>query len=62
VVGVWVAATADTAPGASVVLVAIGSFLLVALGAAGVRALRRRSGSDRAAPPVEPAEHEVLLG
>ena len=60
--GVWVAATADTAPGASVVLVAIGSFLLVALGAAGVRALRRRSGSDRAAPPVEPAEHEVLLG
>ncbi|MFJ1541590.1 metal ABC transporter permease [Micromonospora chalcea] len=60
--GVWVAATADTAPGASVVLVAIGSFLLVALGAAGVRALRRRSGSDRAAPPAEPAEHEVLLG
>ncbi|MGC4902195.1 metal ABC transporter permease [Micromonospora echinospora] len=60
--GVWVAATADTAPGASVVLVAIGSFLLVALGAAGVRAVRRRTGNDRVAPQAEPAEHEVLLG
>ncbi|MEW2444125.1 metal ABC transporter permease [Micromonospora marina] len=59
--GVWVAATADTAPGASVVLVAIGSFLLVALAAAGLRALRRRTRADRATPPTEPAEHEVLL-
>ncbi|MCZ7427897.1 metal ABC transporter permease [Micromonospora sp. WMMA1949] len=59
--GVWVAATADTAPGASVVLVAIGSFLLVALAAAGLRALRRRTRADRATPPPEPAEHEVLL-
>ncbi|WP_431947839.1 metal ABC transporter permease [Micromonospora marina] len=59
--GVWVAATADTAPGASVVLVAIGSFLLVALAAAGLRALRRRNRADRATPPIEPAEHEVLL-
>ncbi|WP_018787355.1 metal ABC transporter permease [Micromonospora sp. CNB394] len=59
--GVWVAATADTAPGASVVLVAIGSFLLVALAAAGLRALRRRTRTDRATPPAEPAEHEVLL-
>ncbi|KAB1902597.1 metal ABC transporter permease [Micromonospora tulbaghiae] len=59
--GVWVAATADTAPGASVVLVAIGSFLLVALAAAGVRALRRRARADRVTPPSEPAEHEVLL-
>ncbi|MGC4895264.1 metal ABC transporter permease [Micromonospora sp. DT31] len=60
--GVWVAATADTAPGASVVLVAIGSFLLVALVAAGLRALRRRARAGRDAPPAEPAEHEVLLG
>ncbi|SBT64958.1 zinc transport system permease protein [Micromonospora sediminicola] len=60
--GVWVAATADTAPGASVVLVAIGSFLLVALGAAGVRAVRRRSRTVPSAPVAEPAEHEVLLG
>ncbi|MGA4687962.1 MULTISPECIES: metal ABC transporter permease [Micromonospora] len=59
--GVWVAATADTAPGASVVLVAIGSFLLVALAAAGARALRRRARADRATPPPEPVEHEVLL-
>ncbi|MFC0099144.1 metal ABC transporter permease [Micromonospora marina] len=59
--GVWVAATADTAPGASVVLVAIGSFLLVALAAAGLRALRRRTRTDRATSPAEPAEHEVLL-
>lgn len=60
--GVWVAATADTAPGASVVLVAIGSFLVVALLAAGGRALRRRGRSAPATPAVEPAEHEVLLG
>ncbi|PTA47073.1 metal ABC transporter permease [Micromonospora sp. RP3T] len=61
--GVWVAATADTAPGASVVLVAIGSFLVVALLAAGVRARRRRRGRATPTPaPVEPAEHEVLLG
>ncbi|MDG4799229.1 metal ABC transporter permease [Micromonospora sp. WMMD980] len=61
--GVWVAATADTAPGASVVLVAIGSFLAVALLAAGMRALLRRRGrSTPATPAVEPAEHEVLLG
>lgn len=59
--GVWVAATADTAPGASVVLVAIGSFLLVALAAAGLRVLRRRTRADRTTPPTEPAEHEVLL-
>ncbi|WMF04462.1 metal ABC transporter permease [Micromonospora robiginosa] len=58
--GVWVAATADTAPGASVVLVAIGSFLAVALLAAGVRSLRRRGRP--AAPATEPAEHEVVLG
>ncbi|GAA3765150.1 metal ABC transporter permease [Micromonospora maritima] len=59
--GVFVAATADTAPGASVVLVAIGSFLVVALGAAGVRAVRRRGRSTGHAPVAEPAEHEVAL-
>ncbi|WP_089158021.1 metal ABC transporter permease [Micromonospora sp. NBS 11-29] len=58
--GVCVAGTADTAPGASVVLVAIGSFLVVALVAAGVRAWRRRSSPT--VPAVEPTEHEVLLG
>ncbi|MFU8851918.1 metal ABC transporter permease [Micromonospora sp. SL1-18] len=58
--GIWVAATADTAPGASVVLVAIGSFLVVALGAAGWRALRRRF-RPVAAPVAEPREPEVVL-
>jgi zinc transport system permease protein len=58
--GVFVAATADTAPGASVVLLAIGSFLVVALLAAGWRALRRRT-RPVAVPVVEPPEHEVVL-
>ncbi|MCP3785831.1 metal ABC transporter permease [Micromonospora sp. A3M-1-15] len=58
--GVWVAATADTAPGASVVLLAIGSFLVVALLAAGRRVLRRRT-RPAAAPVAEPPEHEVVL-
>ncbi|SCE97377.1 zinc transport system permease protein [Micromonospora purpureochromogenes] len=56
--GVWVAATADTAPGASVVLLAIASFLMVALAAAGWRALRRRS-TPAGTPAPEP--HEVVL-
>ncbi|MEU1838453.1 metal ABC transporter permease [Micromonospora chersina] len=58
--GVWVAASADTAPGASVVLLAIGSFLVVALLAAGRRALLRRT-RPAAAPVAEPPEHEVVL-
>lgn len=57
-VGVWVAAVADTAPGASVVVVAIASFLLVAVGAAGWRAVRRRRAP---ATPAEPEPHEVVL-
>ncbi|WBB75012.1 metal ABC transporter permease [Micromonospora sp. WMMD1128] len=60
--GIWVAATADTAPGASVVLVAIGSFLVVALLAAGGRAVRRRVRPTATQAAVEPAEHEVVLG
>ena len=56
--GVWVAATADTAPGASVVLLAIASFLVVALAAAGWRTLRRRS-TPAGTPAPEP--HEVVL-
>ncbi|MGK5742232.1 metal ABC transporter permease [Micromonospora sp. URMC 103] len=56
--GVWVAANANTAPGASVVLMAIASFLVVALAAAGWRALRRR-GAPAPAPASEP--HEVVL-
>ena len=57
--GIWVAATADdTAPGASVVLLAIASFLVVALAAGGWRALRRRT-RPAAVPAPEP--HEVVL-
>lgn len=55
----WVAATADTAPGASVVLVAIASFLVVAVGAGIWRTLRRRAAPASVAP-AEP--HEVVLG
>ncbi|GAA2706904.1 metal ABC transporter permease [Micromonospora olivasterospora] len=58
--GVWVAANADTAPGASVVLLAIASFLVVAVAAAGRRALRRRR-ARAGAPAIEPHEHEVVL-
>ncbi|MEU3455908.1 metal ABC transporter permease [Micromonospora sp. NPDC006766] len=58
--GIWVAATADTAPGASVVLLAIGSFLVIALGTAARRALRRRFRPG-AAPVAEPHEPEVVL-
>ncbi|MFC4150403.1 metal ABC transporter permease [Micromonospora mangrovi] len=60
--GISVAASADTAPGASVVLLAIASFLVVALGAAAWRAARRRSRPPAGAPVVEPHEHEVVLG
>ncbi|SCG63743.1 metal ABC transporter permease [Micromonospora halophytica] len=56
--GVWVAATADTAPGASVVLLAIASFLVIAVGSALWRVLRRRA-TPAAAPSPEP--HEVVL-
>jgi zinc transport system permease protein len=56
--GVWVAATADTAPGASVVLMAIASFAVVAIAAAVWRMLRRRA-VPAAAPVTEP--HEVVL-
>ncbi|SCF45310.1 metal ABC transporter permease [Micromonospora mirobrigensis] len=59
--GVVVAANANTAPGASVVLLAIASFLVVALAAAGWRALRRRLAPHPAVPVTEPHEHEVVL-
>jgi zinc transport system permease protein len=57
--GVWVAANADTAPGASVVLMAIASFAVVALLGAAWRVVRRRR-TPAAAPAPEP--HEVVLG
>lgn len=57
--GVYVAANADTAPGASVVLMAIASFAVVALGGAGWRILRRQRVVAPDTPAVEP--HEVVL-
>ncbi|MEU6077791.1 metal ABC transporter permease [Micromonospora sp. NPDC047074] len=56
--GVWVAANADTAPGASVVLMAIASFGVVAVLGAVWRAVRRRR-TPTATPAPEP--HEVVL-
>ncbi|SCG39195.1 zinc transport system permease protein [Micromonospora echinaurantiaca] len=56
--GVWVAATADTAPGASVVLLAIASFAVVAGAGAAWRVLRRRSTPT---PEPAPEPHEVVL-
>ncbi|SCE86363.1 zinc transport system permease protein [Micromonospora viridifaciens] len=56
--GVWVAANANTAPGASVVLMAIAAFVVVAALGAAWRALRRR-GAPAGAPAPEP--HEVVL-
>ncbi|WP_405430183.1 metal ABC transporter permease [Micromonospora sp. NBC_00617] len=56
--GVWVAATADTPPGASVVLLAIASFLVVAVAGALWRAVRRRAAP---APVPAPEPHEVVL-
>lgn len=57
--GVYVAANADTAPGASVVLMAIASFAVVAIGGVGWRAWQRRRVAPADAPAVEP--HEVVL-
>ncbi|MEV6813725.1 metal ABC transporter permease [Micromonospora sp. NPDC051296] len=55
--GIWMAAVADTAPGASVVVLAIASFIVVALLAAGWRRLRR----ERPVPVPAPEPHEVVL-
>jgi zinc transport system permease protein len=54
--GVWVAATADTAPGASVVVLAIATFLVVAVGAAVWRRLRRPPTPTPVVTRSEPPE------
>jgi len=53
--GMWLAAVADTAPGATIVVLAISAFLLVAVSRAAVQAVRRRGQPVTAAEP-EPAE------
>jgi zinc transport system permease protein len=55
VTGILISGPSDTAPGATVVLVAIGLFMIVAIGSALIRnARRRRSGQQPAA--AEPPE------
>ncbi|MEV1288831.1 metal ABC transporter permease [Micromonospora sp. NPDC049679] len=56
--GVWLAGQANTAPGATIVVLAIAAFLAVALGAALRRALRRRSVpvAHHPAPELEPPD------
>jgi zinc transport system permease protein len=56
--GVWLAGMADTAPGASVVVVAIACFLVVALGTALRRAPRRRAAP---APVADLEPPDVVL-
>lgn len=54
--GVWLAGAANTALGATIVVLAIGLFLVVALGVALRRALGRRRAVPAAVPPAEPCD------
>lgn len=57
--GIGIAGQFDTAPGATIVLVAIASFAVLAAGSALWRALRRRTGPG--AVPSEPEPPDVVL-
>jgi zinc transport system permease protein len=57
--GIWFAGTYDTAPGATIVLVAIAGFLAAAVGGSIWRAVRRHATPDARVPAEEP--HEVVL-
>jgi zinc transport system permease protein len=59
VAGLWTAWQADSAPGATIVLVAIAAFVLVTAGAAALARTRRRD--RRPAPPVEPEPVECAI-
>ena len=56
--GVWLAGEVDTAPGATIVILAIAAFVAVTVGAGTWRVLRRRSapGRQQAAAQLEPPE------
>ena len=56
--GVWISAYSDTAPGATIVLVAIALFFGLAVGGAVWRTLSRRAG-PAVAESGEPAEHAI---
>src|SRR5262245_63441830 len=49
-VGIWFAGTYDTAPGATIVLVAIAGFLAAAVGGSAWRAIRRRATPESRVP------------
>jgi zinc transport system permease protein len=55
-VGIWFAATYDTAPGATIVLVAIGVFAALAVGASAWRRLRARRSGALATADAEPPD------
>jgi zinc transport system permease protein len=55
-VGLTAAAEYDTAPGATIVLVAIGAFMALAFGTSAVRAARRRTGAAAVAAEAEPPD------
>lgn len=55
-VGIWFAGTYDTAPGATIVLVAIAGFTAVAIGTSLWRASRRRAVPDHRPVTEEPPE------
>jgi zinc transport system permease protein len=60
-VGIWVAGTYDTEPGATIVLVAIAGFLVVALGSGLFRAWRRTRAGARRGATVEVEPPDVVL-
>ncbi|HEX5542078.1 MAG TPA: metal ABC transporter permease [Micromonospora sp.] len=59
--GIWLAAVADTAPGATIVVLAVGSFLVVALGNAVWRTVRRRLRTAATGMTAEVGPPEVVL-
>jgi len=54
--GVWAAGEIDTAPGATIVILAIAVFLAITVGSATWRVLRRRLPAERAAEHAEPPD------
>lgn len=58
--GIWISGTRNTAPGATIVLVAIGGFVLAAVGAGAWRSARRAFARPVAPAPV-PEPPDVVL-
>ena len=57
--GVFVSAEIDTAPGATTVILALAAFVVVTVGAAGRRAVRRRTGAPSEVEPPDVVLQEV---